>query len=106
MNTTTPPRPSVGERRQLAAYSLPTGVRVIYGQRILGHVRIVDAPAIAGEGRSWIIETNMEQEGQAAVDALLADYLAQAQRHQTVPAGPHAVSAFVAALDEWDLTEV
>lgn len=86
--TTISARPSVGERKQLATYSLPAGDRVIYGQPIRGHVRLIDAPAVAGESRSWIIESNLEQEGKAAMEALIADYLAQANPHRTIPAGP------------------
>lgn len=95
---------SVGGRRELGRYTVAEGDRIIYGQRILGHVRLVDAPAIAGAGRSWIIESNLEAEGMAAITALVADYLDQAQRHHTIPAGPGAVVSFITALAELDLT--
>lgn len=101
----TAPAVSVGGRRELGRYTLGEGERVIYGQRILGHVRIVDTPAVAGEGRSWIIESNLEEEGMAAVTALVADYLDQAQRHHTIPAGPGGVRSFIASLDDLDFAE-
>ena len=44
-------RPSgVGQRTELARYSVSTGERVIYGQRINGCVHITDRPA-SGAGR-------------------------------------------------------
>lgn len=93
---------SVGGRRELGRYTLAEGDRIIYGQRILGHVRLIDAPAIAGDGRSWIIESNLEAEGMASITALVADYLDQAQRHHTIPAGPGGVVSFITALAELD----
>src|SRR5579884_1676013 len=40
----------IGERTELGRYSISSGERVIYGQRINGGVRITDRPA-AGDGR-------------------------------------------------------
>jgi hypothetical protein len=66
-----------GERRGLARHRLPTGERVLYGQRINGHVAVSDVPA--GEhGRVYLVERHIES--QAALDALLTDYLAEAQQ--------------------------
>lgn len=67
----------VGERVELSRYSVSSGERVIYGQRINGIVRITDRPA-DGQGRSYLIERELEQDGNSALKALLADYTAQA----------------------------
>lgn len=66
-----------GERRELARYRLPSGERVLYGQRINGHVAVSDIPA--GEhGRVYLVERPVES--QAALDAPVADYLAESQQ--------------------------
>ena len=66
-----------GERRELARYRLPSGERVLYGQRINGHVAVSDVPA--GEhGRVYLVERHVEF--LAALDGLLADYLAESQQ--------------------------
>jgi hypothetical protein len=41
---------SAGARVELGRYSISAGERVIYGQRVLGVVRVVDVPA-GGPGR-------------------------------------------------------
>ena len=35
----------VGERIELARYTVPVGERVLYGQRVNGVVRVTDVPA-------------------------------------------------------------
>ena len=48
-----------GERRELARDRLATGERVLYGQRINGHVAVSDVPA--GEhGRVYLVERHVE----------------------------------------------
>ena len=64
------------ERVELARYSVSAGERVIYGQRVLGVVRLVDAPA-DGAGRRYVIERELTS--MAELDALSADYLEQAR---------------------------
>jgi hypothetical protein len=89
-NNTTPPRrvpasrPSVGERTELARYTAKGQERVMYGQRINGSVRVTDRPA-TGPGRSFLIDSRLEQDGYAALQALIADYLAQVERHDQIP---------------------
>jgi hypothetical protein len=73
-----------GERTELARYSVSSGERVIYGQRINGGVRITDRPA-AGEGRSYLVERELEQDGYSALKALVADYIEQARTLDAVP---------------------
>jgi hypothetical protein len=77
-------RPCVGERTELARYSVSAGERVIYGQRINGCVRITDRPA-SGVGRSYLVERACEQDGYSALKALVADYVEQSRELDEVP---------------------
>jgi hypothetical protein len=45
----------VGQRVELARYTIPAGERVLYGQRVDGVVRVTDNPA-NGRGRAYLIE--------------------------------------------------
>jgi hypothetical protein len=56
---------------------------VIYGQRVLGVVRLVDHPA-HGRGRRYVIERELTV--MAELEAIVADYLQQAARWDTIPA--------------------
>ncbi|MGO9976069.1 MAG: hypothetical protein ACLP01_25355 [Solirubrobacteraceae bacterium] len=70
-------RPTVGERVELGRYQTRTGEhRVIYGQRV-GTVRVTDVPA-DGRGRAFLVERELEQDGYAALLALVANYLDRA----------------------------
>jgi hypothetical protein len=74
------------ERVELARYSVGGRERVIYGQRVLGVVRLVDHPA-DGHGRRYIIERELAR--MAELEAIVADYLQQAAVWDQVPAaGP------------------
>jgi hypothetical protein len=70
-------------RVELARYRLGAGERVIYGQRVLGVVRLVDVPA-DGNGRRYIIERGLTV--MAELDAIVADYLEQAAAWDVIPA--------------------
>jgi hypothetical protein len=72
-------------RVELGRYSISTGERVIYGQRVLGVVRVIDVPA-AGCGRRYIIERGMTS--MAELEAIVADYLEQAAVWDAIPAEP------------------
>ena len=77
----------VGERVELARYTVASGERVLYGQRVDGVVRVSDHPA-TGRGRCYLIERELEQEGPgayAALQALVADYLDQARLLDEIP---------------------
>ena len=74
----------VGERVELARYTTPAGERVVHGQRINGVVRVTDVPA-EGRGRAYLVERELEQDGHAALLALVADYINQAELHGAVP---------------------
>ncbi len=77
--------PTVGERRELGRYSTPTdGQRLLVGQRVNRVVRLVDVPA-SGHGRAYLVERELEQDGYAALQALIADYLQQAKKLGSIP---------------------
>lgn len=76
-----------GARVELARYSVSSGDRVLYGQRVFGVVRVTDVPQVPG-GRAYVVERGLEEEGAnacAALDALIADYLRQAAVLDEVP---------------------
>ena len=75
---------SVGERVELARYTITAGTRVLLGQRVNGTVRISDHPA-EGRSRAVLVERGLEQDGNAALWALVNDYLQQATIHDQVP---------------------
>ena len=82
----TPSRRQPSEPVELARYTITTGERVIYGQRIQGVVRLVDVPA-EGRGRRYLIERELTS--MAELEAIVADYLDQAARWDAIPAaGP------------------
>jgi hypothetical protein len=71
---------------ELGRYAVDAGERVIYGQRVLGVVRLVDEPA-TGDGRRYLIERELT--AMAELEAIVADYLDQATRWRVIPAaGP------------------
>jgi hypothetical protein len=74
----------VGERIELARYSVPVGERVLYGQRVNGVVRVTDVPA-RGRCRAYLVERELEQDGYDALKALVTDYLDQAKLLEDVP---------------------
>ena len=80
-------RGRTGARVELARYSVASGDRVLYGQRVDGVVRVTDVPQKAG-GRAHLVERGLEEEGpnaNAALQALVADYLRQASVLDAVP---------------------
>ena len=89
-----------GARTELARYSLSDGTeRVLFGQRVDGVVRVVDRPQ-RGRGRSYLVERELEQEGygaNAALNALIADYLREARR---LDDGPMRASTLGHYLDQ------
>ena len=81
-----------GNAVELARYRIPAGERVLYGQRINGVVRVTDNPA-SGRGRAYLIERELEQDGNAALQALVHDYVEQAERHGLGPPMEIPISA-------------
>ncbi len=86
--------PRVGELTELARYETREGERVLYGQRVDGTVRITDRPA-TGPGRSYLVERGLEQDGYAALKALIADYTAQARELGAIPMATSAMAVQV-----------
>ncbi len=79
--------PVAGERVELARYTVARGGdRILYGQRVDGRVRVTDRPAgrVTAENRAHLIDNDLDSKSE--LDALVADYLAEAQRLQTIPA--------------------
>ena len=73
-------RNHVGERTELGRYRTDAGVeRVLYGQRVANVVRITDVP-VDRPGRAYLIERGLEQDGYAALLAVVQDYLEQANQ--------------------------
>jgi hypothetical protein len=72
------------DRVELARYTVRSGQRVVIAQRINGIVRVSDRPA-SGEGRSYLVARGVERDGNAALQALIADYLGQCAVHDCVP---------------------
>jgi len=65
----------VGERTELGRYRTVAGVaRVLYGQRVGNVVRVTDVP-VDQPGRAYLVERGLEEDGYAALLALVADYL-------------------------------
>jgi hypothetical protein len=91
------PPPTVGQRTELARYTVAGGERVLYGQRVDGVVRVTDRPAQPG-GRSYLVERELERDGNGALDALVADYLAQAQKLATVPMSVAPLKSWLEAI--------
>ena len=99
MSTTIAPTPVLPDTRtspkhQQGSYTLPDGsVRIIYGQRVLGQVRLTDEPERPGRGaRAYLIERCVEADPRADgtsplahMNAIVADYLDQARRLQRCP---------------------
>ena len=82
----TPTARATNERVELARYTISTGERVVYGQRVLGVVRLVDQPA-DGHGRRYIVERELTV--MAELEAIVADYVQQASTWDAIPAaGP------------------
>ncbi len=76
-----------GARVELARYTVDGVERALFGQRVLGVVRVTDVPLSAG-GRAYLVERGLEEEGanaNAALRALIEDYLRAARRLNAVP---------------------
>jgi hypothetical protein len=75
----------VGKRVELARYRIPADERVLHGQRINGVVRVTDNPA-DGRGRAYLVERELERDGNGALQALVASRRAS----QPPQRDPHA----------------
>jgi hypothetical protein len=75
-----------GEPLELARYTTKAGEqRALYGVRVEGEPRIIDAAA-EGRGRIYTVEEELcEKGGYGEVKALVADYIAQAEQLGRIP---------------------
>jgi hypothetical protein len=92
--TTVAAKPRTGHRTELGRYTVPTGERILYGQRVDGVVRITDNPA-RGRGRAYLVERGLEQDGNSALKALVADYLREADRLQEIPMASSPIERYL-----------
>lgn len=89
------PRNEIGELVELARYTVAgAGERIVFGQRVNGIVRLMDRPARPG-GRAYLIERELEQDGNAALKALLVDYLLQAEKLGQVPMAENVLGRYL-----------
>jgi len=98
---TTGQRGRTGERVELGRYSTSVGERILYGQRVLGVVRVTDVPLIRG-GRSYLVERGLEEHGAGAnahLQAIVRDYLMQARTRNRIPVADLPLSRYAYALD-------
>ena len=98
---TTAQRGQTGKRVELGRYSTSAGERILYGQRVLGVVRVTDVPLIRG-GRSYLVERGLEEHGAGAnahLQAIVRDYLTQARTRNRIPVADLPLSRYAYALD-------
>lgn len=87
--------PVVGKRTELARYTVAEGERVVYGQRVDGVVRVTDRPATPG-GRCYLVERGLQTNGE--LDALVADYVIEAERTGAPPLASCLVDRYLDAM--------
>lgn len=87
--------PVVGKRTELARYTVAAGERIVYGQRIDGVVRVTDRPASPG-GRCYLVERGLKSKDE--LDALVADYVAQALRMGAPPLATSPLDRYLDAV--------
>jgi hypothetical protein len=73
---------ATGTKVELARYRVATGERIVCGQRILGVVRVTDAPA-CGEGRTYVVERELTSK--AELVGLVAHYIDHARQCDDIP---------------------
>jgi hypothetical protein len=72
----------VGERTELGRYRTAAGAeRVLYGQRVATVVRVTDVP-VGSPGRAYLVERGLEEDGYAALLAMVRDYVLCRARHR------------------------
>ncbi|HEV3000431.1 MAG TPA: hypothetical protein VGW75_06800 [Solirubrobacteraceae bacterium] len=67
---------AIGERVELARYTISAGERIVFGQRVDGVVRVTDRPADGG--RAFLVERGLTSK--AELDALVDDYVEQSEQ--------------------------
>ena len=93
MSVATPPAPTptapapknrTNEPVERGRYSVDGRERVLWAQRVEGRVCLTDAPPAGQRGRCHIVEDDLTVMDE--LDAIVADYLAQAEKHNGIPA--------------------
>ena len=84
------PRPAPDEPFELGRYETKAGEkRALYGIRVDGKPRIIDAAA-EGRGRIYTVEEDLcEKGGAGEVNGLVANYIAEAQQLGRIPMARH-----------------
>ena len=77
-------RTTGAEPLELARYTIPEGERILIGRRVNGSAVVVDVPE-GDTGRVYLVERDVQHDGRAALNAMIADYLDQAERHGQIP---------------------
>ena len=67
----------------------------MYGQRVDGVVRVTDRPATPG-GRAYLVERGLQTKDE--LDALVSDYVAEAQRTDAPPLASCPVDRYLDAV--------
>jgi len=81
-NATAPQTGRTGDRVELTHYTVANGgERILYGQRVNGSVRVTDVPRTPG-GRAYLVERDLQLDGNTALRALVSDYLLCRTRHK------------------------
>lgn len=65
-------------------YTVGGHERVLWAERVQGRVCLTDAPPEGQRGRPHLIEDDLTLMDE--LDAIVADYLAQAEKHRDIPA--------------------
>jgi len=86
-----PPKPG-GVSREVARYQLGEAVRVLSAERNGDAVQLIDR-SDSGQGLSYLVESDISTDDKASLQALVADYLRQAERLGAVPMSGRAALA-------------
>jgi hypothetical protein len=78
------PKNGTNEPVERGRYTVGGQERVLWAQRVEGTVCLTDAPPEGQRGRPYLIEDDLTSI--AELDAIVADYLSQAQKHSGTPA--------------------
>jgi hypothetical protein len=75
---------------ELGRYAIDGTERVLYGRRVNGVAIVIDAPA-GTDGRVYLVERDVDQDGYSALRALVVDYLLCRRRHRMYYADPFSM---------------
>jgi len=95
MNALSASTPMVCDRAGELGYELGryriagVGERVLRGRRVDGEAIVIDVPA-GSQGRVYLVERGVEQDGYPALKALVCDYIQTARALGRIPMAPGA----------------